>query len=45
MLEEIGGRLGLTRRIRQIQVEALRRLATFREIQAVPPHEALLLAQ
>jgi RNA polymerase primary sigma factor len=36
-LEEIGRRLGLTReRIRQIQVEALRRLASLREIQAVP---------
>ena len=36
-LEEIGRRLGLTReRIRQIQVEALRRLASMREIQAVP---------
>jgi RNA polymerase primary sigma factor len=36
-LEEIGRRLGLTReRIRQIQVEALRRLANLREIQAVP---------
>src|SRR5438094_3389446 len=36
-LEEIGRRLGLTReRIRQIQDEALRRLANLREIQAVP---------
>jgi RNA polymerase primary sigma factor len=36
-LEEIGRRLGLTReRIRQIQVEALRRLASLREIQAIP---------
>ena len=36
-LAEIGRRLGLTReRIRQIQVEALRRLASLREIQAVP---------
>ena len=36
-LEEIGRRLGLTReRVRQIEVEALRRLATLREIQAVP---------
>jgi RNA polymerase primary sigma factor len=36
-LEEIGRRLGLTReRIRQIQVEALRRLASLREIQALP---------
>jgi RNA polymerase primary sigma factor len=36
-LEEIGRRLGLTReRIRQIEVEALRRLASLREIQAVP---------
>ena len=36
-LEEIGCRLDLTReRIRQIQVEALRRLASLREIQAVP---------
>jgi RNA polymerase primary sigma factor len=36
-LEEIGRRLGLTReRIRQIQVEALRRLASLGEIQAVP---------
>ena len=35
-LEEIGRRLGLTReRVRQIEVEALRRLATLREIQAV----------
>ncbi len=36
-LEEIGRRLGLTReRVRQIEVEALRRLAGLREIQAVP---------
>jgi RNA polymerase primary sigma factor len=36
-LDEIGRRLGLTReRIRQIQVEALRRLASLREIQAIP---------
>jgi RNA polymerase primary sigma factor len=36
-LDEIGRRLGLTReRIRQIQVEALRRLASLREIQTVP---------
>jgi RNA polymerase primary sigma factor len=36
-LEEVGRRLGLTReRIRQIQVEALRRLASLREIQAIP---------
>src|SRR6266540_58598 len=36
-LEEIGRRLGLTReRVRQIEVEALRRLASLREIQAVP---------
>ncbi len=36
-LEEIGRRFGLTReRIRQIEVEALRRLASLREIQAVP---------
>jgi RNA polymerase primary sigma factor len=36
-LEEIGGRLGLTReRIRQIEVEALRRLASLGEIQALP---------
>ena len=36
-LEEIGRRLGHTReRVRQIEVEALRRLATLREIQAVP---------
>jgi RNA polymerase primary sigma factor len=35
-LEEIGRRLGLTReRVRQIEVEALRRLATLREIEAV----------
>jgi DNA-directed RNA polymerase sigma subunit (sigma70/sigma32) len=35
-LEEIGRRLGLTReRVRQIEVEALRRLSTLREIQAV----------
>ena len=36
-LEEIGHRLGLTReRIRQIEVEALRRLASLPEIQALP---------
>jgi RNA polymerase primary sigma factor len=36
-LEETGRRLGLTReRIRQIEVEVLRRLARLREIQAVP---------
>ncbi len=36
-LEEIGCRFGLTReRIRQIEVEALRRLASLPEIQAVP---------
>jgi RNA polymerase primary sigma factor len=36
-LDEIGRRLGLTReRIRQIQVEALRRLANLHEIEAVP---------
>jgi RNA polymerase primary sigma factor len=36
-LEEIGRRLNLTReRVRQIEVEALRRLACLREIQAVP---------
>ncbi len=36
-LEEIGRRFGLTReRIRQIEVEALRRLASLREIEAVP---------
>ena len=36
-LEEIGRRLGLTReRIRQIEVAALTRLASLREIQAVP---------
>ena len=36
-LEEIGRRLGLTReRIRQIEVEALRRLASLPEMQAVP---------
>jgi RNA polymerase sigma factor (sigma-70 family) len=35
-LEEIGRRLGLTReRVRQIEVETLRRLATLREIEAV----------
>ena len=39
-LEEIGRRLGLTReRVRQIEVEALRRLATLREIQAVPTRD------
>ena len=36
-LDEIGCQLSLTReRIRQIQVEALRRLASLREIQAIP---------
>ncbi len=36
-LEEIGRRLSLTReRIRQIEVQALRRLASLYEIQAVP---------
>ena len=36
-LDEIGCRLGLTReRIRQIEVEALRRLASLHQIQAVP---------
>ena len=36
-LEEIGRRLGLTReRVRQIEVEALRHLASLREIGAVP---------
>jgi RNA polymerase primary sigma factor len=35
-LEEIGRRLGLTReRVRQIEVDSLRRLATLREMQAV----------
>ncbi len=35
-LEEIGRKLGLTReRVRQIEVESLRRLATLREMQAV----------
>ena len=35
-LEEIGRRLGLTReRVRQIELESLRRLATLREMQAV----------
>src|SRR6187397_2076884 len=35
-LEEIGRRLGLTReRVRQVEVESLRRLATLREMQAV----------
>ena len=35
-LEEIGRRLGLTReRVRQIEVEALSRLATLREMQFV----------
>ena len=36
-LEEIGRRLGLTReRVRQIEVESLRRLSTLREMQSVP---------
>jgi len=36
-LEEIGRRLGLTReRVRQIEVEALRRLSKLREIESVP---------
>ena len=36
-LEEIGRRLGLTReRVRQIEVEALRRLSRLREMEAVP---------
>jgi DNA-directed RNA polymerase sigma subunit (sigma70/sigma32) len=35
-LEEIGRRLGLTReRVRQIELEALRRLAAAREMQSV----------
>jgi RNA polymerase primary sigma factor len=35
-LEEIGRRLGLTReRVRQIELESLRRLATLREMQSV----------
>ena len=35
-LEEIGRRLGLTReRVRQIELDTLRRLATLREMQAV----------
>ena len=35
-LEEIGRRLGLTReRVRQIELESLRRLATLREMQVV----------
>ena len=35
-LEEIGRRLGLTReRVRQIELESLRRLATLREMQYV----------
>ena len=35
-LEEIGRRLGLTReRVRQIEVEALKRLAALHEMQAV----------
>ena len=35
-LEEIGRRLGLTReRVRQIELDSLRRLATAREMQAV----------
>jgi RNA polymerase primary sigma factor len=37
-LEEIGRRLGLTReRVRQIELDSLRRLATVREMQAVQP--------
>jgi RNA polymerase primary sigma factor len=37
-LEEIGRRLGLTReRVRQIEVESLRRLAKLREMEAVSP--------
>jgi RNA polymerase primary sigma factor len=36
-LEEIGRRLGLTReRVRQVEVESLRRLANLREMQALP---------
>ena len=35
-LEEIGGRLGLTReRVRQIELESLRRLSTLHEMQSV----------
>ena len=35
-LEEIGRRLGLTReRVRQIELDSLRRLATLREMQSV----------
>jgi RNA polymerase nonessential primary-like sigma factor len=35
-LEEIGRRLGLTReRVRQIEVDTLRRLATLREMESV----------
>ncbi|TML19423.1 MAG: RNA polymerase sigma factor RpoS, partial [Actinobacteria bacterium] len=35
-LEEIGRRLGLTReRVRQIELESLRRLATLREMESV----------
>jgi DNA-directed RNA polymerase sigma subunit (sigma70/sigma32) len=35
-LEDIGRRLGLTReRVRQIEVEALKRLATLHEMEAV----------
>jgi RNA polymerase primary sigma factor len=35
-LEEIGRRLGLTReRVRQIELESLRRLSTLREMQSV----------
>ena len=38
-LEEIGRRLGLTReRVRQIEVEALKRLATLHEMEAVAHH-------
>jgi len=36
-LEEIGRRLGLTReRVRQVEVESLRRLANLREMQSLP---------